>query len=84
MININEVVETNKMIEKENFDVRTITMGISLMDCVSDDLSTLCNNIYNKITRLAKDLVSRADIKGIGCAHCKQAYCHHTYCSCGR
>ena len=38
MININEVIETNKMIEKENFDVRTITMGISLMDCVSDNL----------------------------------------------
>ena len=61
MININEVIETNKMIEKENFDVRTITMGISLMDCVSDDLPTLCNNIYNKITRLAKNLVSTGE-----------------------
>ena len=57
MININEVIETNKMIEQENFDVRTITMGISLMDCVSDSLPTLCQNIYNKITRLAKNLV---------------------------
>ena len=61
MININEVIETNKMIEQENFDVRTITMGISLMDCVSDDLPTLCNNIYNKITRLAKNLVSTGE-----------------------
>ena len=61
MININEVIETNKMIEKENFDVRTITMGISLMDCVSDNLQTLCDNIYNKITRLAKDLVSTGE-----------------------
>ena len=61
MININEVIETNKMIEKENFDVRTITMGISLMDCVSDSLPTLCNNIYNKITRLAKNLVSTGE-----------------------
>ena len=49
------------MIEKENFDVRTITMGISLMDCVSDNLQTLCDNIYNKITRLAKDLVSTGE-----------------------
>ena len=38
MININEVIETNTMIEKENLDVRTITLGISLLDCISDDL----------------------------------------------
>ena len=57
MININEVIETNAMIEKENLDVRTITLGISLLDCISDDLNTLCNNIYNKITTVAKDLV---------------------------
>ena len=57
MININEVIETNAMIEKENLDVRTITLGISLLDCISDDLNTLCDNIYNKITTVAKDLV---------------------------
>ncbi len=57
MINIFEVEETNKMIEQENLDVRTITLGISLHDCISDDLSTLCDNIYEKITRVAKDLV---------------------------
>ena len=58
MINIYEVNETNKMIEEQNLDVRTITLGISLLDCASDDLSRLCDNIYNKITRVAKDLVS--------------------------
>ena len=58
MININEVIETNKMIEKENLDVRTITMGISLLDCISDDVDKVCSNIYKKITTLAKDLVS--------------------------
>ena len=46
------------MIEEQNLDVRTITLGISLLDCVSDDLDTLCDNIYNKITTVAKDLVS--------------------------
>ncbi len=61
MINIYEVTETNKMVEKENLDVRTITMGISLLDCISDDLEVLNNNIYNKITRLAKNLVSTGE-----------------------
>ncbi len=58
MININEVIETNTMIEKENLDVRTITLGISLIDCITDNLDKLCDNIYNKITTLAKDLVA--------------------------
>lgn len=61
MININEVIETNKMVDQENFDVRTITMGISLLDCVSDNLETLCDNIYNKITSYAKDLVKTGE-----------------------
>ncbi len=61
MINLNEVIETNKMIEKENLDVRTITVGISLLDCISDNLSSLCSNIYNKITTVAKDLLKTAD-----------------------
>ncbi len=61
MINIYEVTETNKMVEKENLDVRTITMGISLLDCISDNLEVLNNNIYNKITRLAKNLVSTGE-----------------------
>ena len=58
MINIFEVNETNAMIEKENLDVRTITLGISLIDCMTDDLSKLKENIYNKITDKARNLVS--------------------------
>lgn len=57
MLNINEVIETNKMIHEMNLDVRTITMGISLLDCVSDSLDEVCENIYNKITTKAKNLV---------------------------
>ncbi|MDD3142368.1 MAG: DUF711 family protein, partial [Lachnospiraceae bacterium] len=58
MINIYEVAETNQMIEQENLDVRTITLGISLLDCIDSDLNTLNKNIYKKITTIAKDLVS--------------------------
>ena len=61
MININEVLETNKMIEQENLDVRTITMGISLLDCADKSLDTTCEKIYNKITTLAKNLVSTGE-----------------------
>ncbi|SCX82461.1 PFL family protein [Butyrivibrio sp. INlla14] len=61
MINVNEVIETNDMIEKENLDVRTITMGISLLDCISNDLQKLNENIYNKIYESAKDLVKTGD-----------------------
>ncbi len=57
MLNVNEVIETNKMIHEMNLDVRTITMGISLLDCASDSLEECCSNIYNKITHYAKDLV---------------------------
>ncbi len=57
MINIFEVAETNAMIDRENLDVRTITIGISLQDCVTDDLAQLKKNIYEKITSVAKDLV---------------------------
>ena len=57
MLNIFEVAETNKMIEQENLDVRTITLGISLLDCIDGDIDKLCDNIYNKITTVAKDLV---------------------------
>ncbi len=57
MTNIWEVHETNKMIEQENLDVRTITLGISLMDCIDSDLKRLNENIYQKITETAKDLV---------------------------
>jgi len=58
MINIFEVSETNKMIEHEKLDVRTITLGISLLDCCDTDLDALNTKIYDKITRVAKNLVS--------------------------
>ena len=58
MININEVIETNKMIEDENLDVRTITLGISLLDCADSNLEELNKKIYDKITRTASNLVA--------------------------
>ena len=61
MINISEVIETNKMIEQENLDVRTITMGINLLDCADSNLDVLCQNIYNKIFRYAEKLVSTGE-----------------------
>ena len=61
MISIFEVNETNKMIEQENLDVRTITLGISLLDCIDSDLEKLNEKIYNKITTYAKDLVATGE-----------------------
>lgn len=61
MLNIFEVAETNEMIEKENLDVRTITLGISLLDCIDDDINVLNSNIYKKITTVAKDLVKTGE-----------------------
>ena len=57
MINIFEANETNNMIENENLDVRTITMGISLLDCIDSDLDRLNQKIYDKITTYARNLV---------------------------
>ena len=73
MTNFWEVHETNKMIEQENLDVRTITLGISLMDCIDSDLEKLNQNIYNKITTVARDLVAvGAEIEqSYFCYHCK-------------
>ena len=57
MLTAKEIRETNRMIEENNLDVRTITMGISLRDCAHPDVSVFCDNIYEKITRKARDLV---------------------------
>ena len=57
MLNQNDILETQAMIEQQHLDIRTITMGISLLDCCDPDLSACCEKIYNKITRLAKNLV---------------------------
>ena len=65
MIGFNEVLETNAMISQEKLDVRTITMGISLLDCCDSDLSRMNRRIYEKITRLAGDIVSVGDEIGL-------------------
>lgn len=61
MINLQEVIETNKMIEQEHLDVRTITMGISLLDCADKELTVTCEKIYSKITTLARQLVQTGE-----------------------
>ncbi|MBQ7670707.1 MAG: PFL family protein [Clostridia bacterium] len=57
MINVKDILETIKMIEEENLDIRTITMGISLLDCADSDIDRSCEKIYEKITRKAENLV---------------------------
>ena len=57
MVNTKDIIETINMIHEENLDIRTITMGISLYDCVSEDEGRLCDKIYDKITTSARDLV---------------------------
>lgn len=61
MLNRSEILETNQMIEKENLDVRTITLGISLLDCIDSDLDRLNRKIYDKITTLARNLVETGE-----------------------
>ena len=61
MLNMFEVIETNNMIEHEKLDVRTITMGISLLDCCGSSLDALNEKIYNKITATARELVSTGE-----------------------
>ena len=57
MINSFEILETVQMIEKQKLDIRTITMGISLLDCCHSDINIACDRIYDKITSCAEDLV---------------------------
>ncbi|MGF1948028.1 PFL family protein [Enterococcus gallinarum] len=54
---INQILETIRMVEEENLDIRTITMGISLLDCIDADIDQMCEKIYQKITTKAKNLV---------------------------
>lgn len=61
MLNTRDILETIDMIQKENLDVRTITMGISLLDCADSDIDKSCEKVYNKIYRLAKDLVKTGE-----------------------
>ena len=60
MLNINDILETVNMIKQENLDIRTITMGISLFDCISDDQKKLEQRVYDKITKSAENLVKTA------------------------
>lgn len=61
MINIHEVIETNNMIQHDNLDVRTVTMGISLLDCADENLDKVCDNIRCKILKLAGKLAASAE-----------------------
>ena len=69
----NEIMETIKMIQEENLDVRTITMGISLLDCMDTDIDKSCEKVYNKIYSYAKDLVKTGEeiSKKYGYSHSK-------------
>ena len=88
MINVNmyEVNETYNMIEHEKLDVRTITLGISLLDCVDSNLEALNEKIYKKITTLAKDLVSTGqDIEAdFGIPIVNKRILSHPHCAGGR
>ena len=61
MYNKREIMETIRMIEEQHLDVRTITMGISLIDCMDTDIKKSCEKVYNKIYNYAKDLVKTGD-----------------------
>ncbi len=61
MINTREIMETIRMIDDQHLDIRTITMGISLLDCIDSDKNRCCEKIYDKITRYAKDLVKTGE-----------------------
>lgn len=61
MVQHSEILETISMVKEQNFDVRTITIGIDLHDCIHPDIDVLNQNIYNKITRIGKDLVETAN-----------------------
>ena len=57
MLNMTDIMETITMIQEENLDIRTITMGISLLDCCDSNIDRSCEKVYDKIYRYAKDLV---------------------------
>ena len=61
MLNFNDIMETITMIQEENLDIRTITMGISLLDCADSDIDRACEKVYNKIYTKAKDLVTTGE-----------------------
>ena len=72
MISINEVLETNRMVKAQHLDVRTITMGISLLDCVADSVEETCRRIYNKVIAKAGRLVEVGEEIACGYPHSQQ------------
>ena len=66
MLDTNDILETIQMISDENLDVRTVTMGISLLDCADPDGRKACEKIYRKITTCARDLVKKMCIRDRG------------------
>lgn len=83
---MNDIMETITMIQEENLDIRTITMGISLLDCCDSDIDRSCQKVYDKIYRCAKDLVKTGeDIeKKYGIPNCKQTDFRHPHRHAGR
>ena len=61
MLNSGDILETIKMIQEENLDIRTITMGISLLDCIDSDIDRACDKIYEKMMRKAENLVKTGE-----------------------
>ena len=61
MINVQDILETITMIQDEHLDIRTTTMGISLLDCCDSDLKASCRKVYDKITTMAENLVSTGE-----------------------
>ena len=61
MVNLEDIMETVNMIQEENLDIRTITMGISLRDCADSDIKASCRKVYDKIYYRAKDLVKTGE-----------------------
>ena len=61
MLSLNNIFDTINMIDKQHLDIRTITMGISLLDCISEDPKRCCDKIYNKITKYAENLVKTGE-----------------------
>ena len=61
MLDINDILETITMIQDECLDIRTVTMGISLLDCADEDIDKACSKVYDKIVRYAENLVKTAD-----------------------
>ena len=86
MVNSRDILETINMIDNEHLDVRTITMGISLLDCIDSNIQTACTKVYDKICRYAKDLVKTGEdiSKEYGIPIINKKNCGFSDCYAGR